>query len=82
MLLSICLVFVNFSLGLRIKVLLIKQKTYNIIRPFGDMFPRKVRSEEMKRYTLVGHIEQENVRFVKNKIFARALQFCLSHCQK
>ena len=74
--------FVNFSLGLLIKVLLIKQKTYNIIKPFGNMFRRKVRSEEMKRYTLLGRTDQANVRFVKDRIFARALQCYLSHCQK
>ena len=73
--------FVNFSLGLLIKVLLIKQKTYNIIKPFGNMFRRNVRSEEMKRYTLLGRTDQENVRF-KDRIFARTLQCYLSHCQK
>ena len=73
--------FVNFSLGLLIKVLLIKQKTYNIIKPFGNMFQRRVRSEEMKRYTVLGHTGQADIRFVKDTIFARALQCYLSHCQ-
>ena len=66
--------FVNFSLGLLIKVLLIKQKTYNIIKPFGNMFRRKVSLEEMKRHVLFGRTDKSNVRFVKDRIFARALQ--------
>ena len=65
--------FVNFSLGLLIKVLLIKQKTYNIIKPFCNVFRRKVKSEGIKRYTLLGRTGQVNVRFVKDRIFARAL---------
>ena len=57
--------FVNFSLGLLIKVLLIKQKTYNIIKPFGNMFRRKVRSGEMKRYTLLDRTDQEILDLLK-----------------
>ena len=74
--------FVNFSLGLRMKVLLIKQKTYNIMKSFGNMFRRKDRSEQMKRFTLLGRTDQANVTFVKDRIFARALQCFLSHFQK
>ena len=74
--------FVNFMLGLLIKGLLIKQKTYNVVKPFGNMFRRKVRSEEIKRYTLLGRTDQANVRFVKDRIFARAVLCYLSHCQK
>ena len=66
--------FVNFRLGLLIKVLLIKQKTYHIIKPFGNMLRRKVRSEEMKRYTLLGQTDQVDVRFVKDRMFVRALK--------
>ena len=46
------------------------------------MFRRKVRSEKMKRYTLLGRTDQANVRFVKDRIFARALQCYISHFQK
>ena len=60
--------FVNFGLGLVIKVLLIKQKTYNIIKPFDNMFRRKVRLEEMKRYTLLGRTDWADVRFLKDRI--------------
>ena len=45
------------------------------------MFQRKVRSEEMKRYTVLGRTGQADIRFVKDTIFARALQCYLSHCQ-
>ena len=43
------------------------------------MFRSRVRSEEMKRYTLQ---MLANARFVKDRIFARALQCYLSYCQK
>ena len=74
--------FVNFNLGLLIKMLLIKQKMYNIIKSFGNMFRRKVRPQEMKRYTLLGCTDQANVRLFKDRIFARAIQCYLLHCQK
>ena len=82
MLLSICLVFCQFQPRVAYEVLLIKQKTYNIIKPFGNMFRRKDRSEQMKRFTLLGRTEEANVTFVKDRIFARALQCYLSHFQK
>ena len=81
MLLSISLVFCQFQPGVAYESV-IKQNTYNIMKPFGTMFRRKVRPEEMKRYTLLGCTDQANVRFVKDRIFARALQRYLSHCQK
>ena len=40
------------------KVLILKQKTCNIIKSIGSMFRRKVRSIEMKRYTLLDHTDQ------------------------
>ena len=53
--------FVNFSLGL-----LIKHKACNIKKPFSNMFRKKFRSDEMKRYTLLGRTDQASVRFVKD----------------
>ena len=36
------------------------------------MFRRKVISEEMKRYILLGRTDQANVKFVNDRTFARA----------
>ena len=52
------------------------------MKSFVNMFRRKDRSEQMKRFTLLGRTDQANVTFVKDRIFARALQCFLSHFQK
>ena len=82
MLFSICLVSCQCQPGAAYKSVAYKTKKYNIIKSFGNKFRRKLRSEEMERHTQLVRTDQANVRFVKDRIFARALQCYLSHCQK